>query len=71
VVWVDRATQLQRLVERDGLSEAEARRRIGAQLSLDDKRQRADFVVNNTLTLEATREQVADVYRKFRDGTEA
>ncbi|HYS01712.1 MAG TPA: dephospho-CoA kinase [Candidatus Eisenbacteria bacterium] len=71
VVWVDRATQIQRLVERDGLSEAEARRRIGAQLSLDDKRQRADFVVNNTLTLEATREQVADVYRKFRDGTEA
>jgi dephospho-CoA kinase len=71
VVWVDRATQIQRLVERDGLTEAEARRRIGAQLSLDDKRQRADFVVNNTLTLEATREQVADVYRKFRDGAEA
>jgi hypothetical protein len=28
-------------------------------------------VVNNTLTLDATREQVADVYRKFRDGAEA
>jgi dephospho-CoA kinase len=71
VVWVDRATQMQRLVERDGLSEAEARRRIAAQLSLDDKRKRADFVVNNTLTLDATREQVTDVYRKFRDGAEA
>ncbi len=71
VVWVDRATQIQRLVERDGLSEAEARRRIAAQLSLDDKRARADFVVNNTLTLDATREQVAEVYRKFRDRAEA
>ncbi|HYS28802.1 MAG TPA: dephospho-CoA kinase [Candidatus Limnocylindria bacterium] len=71
VVWVDRATQIQRLVERDGLSEAEAQRRIAAQLSLDEKRKRADFVVNNTLTLEATREQVADVYRKFRAGPEA
>jgi dephospho-CoA kinase len=70
VVWVDPATQIERLVERDGLSEAEARRRIAAQLSLDDKRARADFVVNNTLTLDATREQVKDVYRKFRDGTE-
>jgi dephospho-CoA kinase len=60
-----------RLVERDGLSEAEARRRIAAQLSLDVKRTRADFVVNNTLTLEATRDQVADVYRKFRHGAEA
>ena len=69
VVWVDRATHIQRLVERDGLSEAEARRRIAAQLSLDDKRQRAHFVVNNTLTLEATREQVADIFRQFRDGT--
>ncbi len=71
VVWVDRATQIQRLVERDGLGEAEARRRIAAQLSLDVKRERADFVVNNTLTLDATRDQVADVYRKFRDGAEA
>src|SRR2546425_747979 len=71
VVWVDRATQIVRLVERDGLSEAEARRRIAAQLSLDVKRTRADFVVNNTLTLEATRDQVADVYRKFRHGAEA
>jgi dephospho-CoA kinase len=71
VVWVDRATQMQRLVERDGLTEAEARRRIAAQLSLDVKRERADYVVNNTLTVDATREQVADVYRKFRDRAEA
>jgi len=71
VVWVDRATQLQRLVQRDGLTEAEARRRIAAQLSLDVKRERADYVVNNTLTLDATREQVAEVYRKFRNGGEA
>lgn len=65
VAWVDRATQIQRLVERDGLTEAEARRRIAAQLPLDLKRERADYVVNNTLTLDATREQVADVYRSF------
>lgn len=71
VVWVDRATQMERLVERDGLTESEARRRIAAQLSLDVKRQRADYVVNNTLTLEATRDQVADVYRRFRAGAEA
>jgi dephospho-CoA kinase len=67
VVWVDRATQMKRLVERDGLTEKEARERIAAQLSLDVKRERADYVVNNTLTLDATREQVADVYRQFRE----
>ena len=69
VVWVDPLTQVERLVERDGLSRAEARRRMGAQLSLDAKRERADYVVNNSVTLDATREQVADVYRQFRERT--
>lgn len=71
VVWVDGAIQVQRLVERDGLSEAEARRRIAAQLSLDVKRERADYVVDNTGTVEATREQVAEVNRTFLDRAEA
>lgn len=71
VVWVDRATQMQRLVERDGLTEAEARRRIAAQLSLDVKRARADYMVDNTGTLDATREQVADIYRRFCERAEA
>jgi len=70
VVWVDLLTQVERLTERGGLSQAEVRRRIGAQLSLDAKRERADYVVNNSLTLDATREQVAEVYRKFRERPE-
>lgn len=67
VVWVDRATQTERLVQRGGLSDAEASRRIGAQLSLDVKRERADYVINNTGSLNATREQVAQIYRQFRE----
>ncbi len=70
VVWVDRATQTQRLVERNGLSQAEARRRIGAQLSLDVKRERAGFVIDNTGTLEATRERVAEIYQQFQAPSE-
>ena len=48
VVWVDRATQIDRLMARDGISREEAVKRIDSQLSLDEKAQRADIVINNS-----------------------
>ncbi len=66
VVWVDAKTQLTRLVERDGFSEAEARRRLAAQMPLDEKRALADHVVDNRGSLEETRRQVRDIYRLYR-----
>ena len=63
VVWVDPRTQLQRLTKRDGLSVGDARQRIAAQMSLDDKRARADYVIDNTGSREATRRQVEAIYR--------
>ena len=53
VVWAPREAQLARLAARDGLSSAEAEARISAQLPLDEKARRADFVVVNDGTLEA------------------
>ena len=47
VVWTPRAVQVERLMRRDGLSEAEAEARLEAQLSLDEKASRADLVVEN------------------------
>jgi len=69
VVWVDARTQLRRLIERDGLSEEEARQRIAAQLSLDEKRARADVVVDNSGSRENTRRQVETIYRRFTPAT--
>ena len=49
-VWLvdcDETQQLQRLVARDGLGEADARARIAAQWPLARKRQLADVVLNN------------------------
>src|SRR5438067_866923 len=63
VVWVDRATQLRRLTERDGFSVEEAQRRIDTQMSLDEKRKRADHLIDNSGSPEATRRQVEAVYR--------
>jgi len=65
VVWVDAKTQLRRLTERDGLTPDEARQRIAAQMPLDEKRARADLVVDNSGSRENTRRQVEAIYRRF------
>ena len=69
VVWVDQQTQLRRLNERDGLSAEEARQRIGAQMPLDEKRARADAVIDNNGSRENTRRQVEAIYRRYAPTT--
>ena len=58
VVYVDRETQVSRLMARDAMSREEAERRIGAQMSLDEKRRRANLVIDNQGTVEETRAKV-------------
>ncbi|TMF13367.1 MAG: dephospho-CoA kinase [Chloroflexi bacterium] len=65
VVWVDSKTQLRRLNERDGLTVDEARQRIAAQMPLDEKRNRADLVIDNSGSRDNTRRQVEAIYRRF------
>ena len=50
--------QVRRVVRRDGLSAAEVRRRIRAQLPLDEKRRRADFTLDNDAAPAALRAKV-------------
>jgi dephospho-CoA kinase len=65
VVWVDQQTQLRRLLERGGLTAEQARQRIAAQMSLDQKRALADHVIDNRGTPEETRRQVEPIYRDY------
>ena len=58
VVYADTATQLRRLVDRDGLGDADARRRIAAQMPVEEKRRLATWVIDNRGDLQATRGQV-------------
>ena len=52
------ATQLRRLMARDRLSEEDARRRIAAQMPIDQKVVWADYVVRTDGTFEETNRQV-------------
>lgn len=66
VVWVDEPTQIQRLMRRDSLSEAEARERLAAQMPLEEKRRRAQFVLDNSRSLEDTRAQLLALLPRLR-----
>jgi len=59
------ATQLRRLVERDGLSAAEAQQRIAAQWPLDKKIAKADFVIRTDGTFDETNRQVDAVVARL------
>ncbi|MDC2830289.1 dephospho-CoA kinase [Limosilactobacillus mucosae] len=58
---VDQATQLKRLMKRDQISKMDAVKKISSQMSLKEKMQRADVIIDNNGTLEQTRSQVAEL----------
>lgn len=65
LVDVTEKTQLSRLMTRNALSQEEAEKRIAAQLSLREKRKRADVLIDNNGSLEETRQQIRDALRKL------
>ncbi|KAG7532954.1 P-loop containing nucleoside triphosphate hydrolase [Arabidopsis thaliana x Arabidopsis arenosa] len=66
VVWVSQETQLKRLMERDGLSEEDARNRVMAQMSLDSKRSKADVVIDNNGSFDDLHQQFDNVLFEIR-----
>jgi dephospho-CoA kinase len=66
VVTASPATQVARAVARGGLTEAEARARIAAQLPLADKVRVATHVIDNDGDLEKTRAQVERLVAALR-----
>ncbi|NPC93697.1 dephospho-CoA kinase [Bacillus sp. WMMC1349] len=62
VVWVPKQLQLERLMKRNQLTEEEAKNRINAQLSLDGKKEKADVVIDNSGSLENTKQQFEELF---------
>jgi len=63
LVYLDRATQMNRLMKRDTLSLKDSEVRIESQISLEEKRKYAKVIIDNSQNLEKTREQVIREYR--------
>ncbi|MBS1797894.1 MAG: dephospho-CoA kinase [Acidobacteria bacterium] len=62
VVWCQPAVQLQRLMLRNDLSEAEALRRIAAQMPQEEKKRYADFLIDTTDGFDAARVRTVEVF---------
>ena len=62
VAWCRPEQQLERLMAKAGLAREEAERRIAAQMPAEEKRRRADYVIDCSGELELTRRVVADLY---------
>ena len=65
VVWCEPAIQLQRLMLRNNLSEAEALKRIAAQLPQTEKKRYADFLIDTSEGFEATRAQTIEIFEQL------
>lgn len=65
VVTADEPTQLRRLMDRNKLTEEDARRRIRSQMPLADKVALADHVIDGTLPLEQLRKEVRRIYEEL------
>lgn len=63
VVKLSRQKQLKRLLKKTSLSRQDILKRINAQMPLSDKIRVADFIIDNSGTIEKTRRQVEKVRR--------
>ena len=61
VVSADSEVQIKRLMARDGVDRTAAKARIASQMSLEEKINRADYVIDNSGTPDETARQVRDL----------
>lgn len=66
VVYVPREIQLERLMSRDQIDEGYALAKISSQADLDEKKSRADYVLDNSDTVESLRQQYERLRREMR-----
>ncbi len=65
VVTVRPEAQLRRLMERDGIGAEEARRKISAQMPLEEKAAAADYLIDNSGNIAQMEEQVKEIWREI------
>ena len=62
VAWCRPEQQIERLMLKAGISRAEAEQRIKAQMPVEEKRRRADYLIDCSGSLEETSRQVKQLY---------
>lgn len=68
LVYTSPEIQLQRLMNRDEIPEKDALARIQSQMPIDAKKQYADMVIDNSGSVEQTRNQTFHIYENLKTG---
>jgi dephospho-CoA kinase len=66
VVYADPESQIVRLIRRDQVNREEALQRIRSQISLEEKKRRAEFVIDNSGSRERTEQRVLELWRELK-----
>ena len=65
VVYIDEDEQIKRLIKRNNLSKEEALQRIKSQMPMKEKVKMADYVIDNSNSLDETKKQVEKIWKKL------
>lgn len=60
LIYVPKSVQIERLIERDGITKAQAEQRIKAQMPMETKKEMASVVIDNQGTIESLYQQLKD-----------
>ena len=69
VVYAPQQLQIERLMHRDRISEAEALARVRSQIPIREKKKKATIVIDNSGTIDHTRQQTLDIFKRLKDST--
>lgn len=67
VVYAPEHIQIERLMKRDKISEADAVVRVRVQMSIEEKKNRATFVIDNSGSLKDTCKQTLEIFKSIKD----
>ena len=65
VVYIDKDEQIKRLIKRNNLSKDEALERIRSQIPMKEKAKMADYVIDNSNSLNKTKKQVEKIWESL------
>ena len=67
VVYAPEHIQIKRLMQRDGISKADALARVRSQMPIEEKKDKATIVIDNSGTRENTRTQTLKIFQRLKE----
>ncbi|MBU1053325.1 MAG: dephospho-CoA kinase [Proteobacteria bacterium] len=67
LVYTPEEIQLKRLMERDSISETDTMHKIHSQMPIEEKKQHATIVIDNSGSIEATKQKTMEAFNCLKD----